>query len=76
MKTKSTEERGKLWREVKDNIGPKNSNSYDAKYMETRFCSDEDLSLRKKIDLYDGTIVIRSIFYNGDKYFPQVFLND
>ena len=38
----------KLWKtreKIKDNIGSKYNNSYDAKYMKIRFYSGDDLSL-------------------------------
>ena len=75
MKTKATVKCEKLWKKIKDNIGPKNSNSNYTKYMKSKFYSDEDFPLRKLLDMY-VTIAIRSIFYDGDKYFPQVFLID
>lgn len=46
----------KLWKtreKIKDNIGSKYNNSYDAKYMKIRFYSGDDLSLWQAQDLYD-----------------------
>ena len=77
MKTKTIWKKyEKLWRITKDNIGSKNNNSFDAKYIKIRFYSDDDLTLKKLLDLYVVIIVIRSVFYDGDKYFSQVSLND
>ena len=44
--------------------------------MKIRFCSDNDLPLRKTLDLFDVIIVIRSVFYDDGKCFPQFFLNN
>ena len=44
--------------------------------FKTRFNSDDDLLLRKALDLHDIVIVLRSVFYDVDKYYPYVFLND
>ena len=77
MKTKTIWKKyEKLRRITKDNIGSKNNNSFDAKYIKIRFYSDDDLTLKKLLDLYVVIIVIRSVFYDGDKYFSQVSLND
>ena len=58
---------GKIWRKNKDDVGSKNNNSCDAKYMKIRFYTDDDLSLGKALDLYDIIIVIRSVFYDDAK---------
>ena len=55
---------GKLWRKSKDDVGSKNNNSCDVK---NRFYPDDDLTLRKALDLYDVIIVIRSVFYDDAK---------
>ena len=55
---------GKLWRKSKDDVGSKNNNSCDVK---NGFYPDDDLSLRKALDLYNVIIVIRSVFYDDAK---------
>ena len=54
----------KLWKRIKDLIRPINNNSddYDKKYMKIRFSSDEDLPLKKILELHDIIIVVRSVF--------------
>ena len=61
---------------IKDNIKSNNSNSYDAKYMKVRLYSYDDLTLRKPLDLYDVIIVIRCVFFDNNKYYPQVVLSN
>ena len=47
---------------------------YD-KFMKTKFDSDEDLSLNKIIEIPIMTIVVRIVFHENNKYYPQVFFN-
>ena len=55
---------------------PKKSNDFDEKYMKIKWMVnqlDDDLPLNKIIEIYNMVIVIRAIFYENNKYFPQVF---
>ena len=36
---------------------------------------DNDLPLKKNLKLYNMVIVAKSLFYEGKKYYPQVFLD-
>ena len=45
-------------------------------YMKIRFNSDDDIPLNKVLNFRALTIVIRSIFENDDKYYPQIYLDD
>ena len=38
--------------------------------------SDDDLSLNKTVEILTITIVIRVIFLENNKYYPQVFLDE
>ena len=51
----------------------KNSNDYDEKYMKIKFHSDEKLPLNKTIVIPIVTIVIRAVFHENNKYYPQMF---
>ena len=51
------------------------SNNYDENYMKIEFNQDGDLRLNKMLKLYDMVIVVRSVFLEGNKYYPQVFLD-
>ena len=44
--------------------------------MKIKFNSDDDLSLNKPLKFHNMTIIIRSVFEDGGKLYPQVFLND
>ena len=41
-----------------------------------KFNSDDDLSLNKPLKFHAMTIIIRSVFEEGGKLYPQVFLDD
>ena len=44
--------------------------------MKSTFNSNENFPLNKMLNLYDLTIVARSVFEDDTKYYPQVFLDE
>ena len=42
--------------------------------MKIKFNSDNELPLNKTIEIPSMTIVVRTIFLENNKYYPQVFL--
>ena len=54
----------------------KNSDDYDEKYMKIKFNSDDGLPLNKTIEIPTITIVVRAVFHENNKYYPQVFLDE
>ena len=62
----------KLWNRIRDFIGPvtKNSGNYDQKYMKIKFDLDDDLPLKKMLELHNMIVVVRSVFREGNKYYP------
>ena len=52
------------------------SDNYDENYMKIEFNQDGDLRLNKMLKLYDMVIVVRSVFLEGNKYYPQAFLDE
>ena len=44
--------------------------------MKIRFDSDDDLPLNKLLKFHVMTIIIRSVFEEDGKLYPQLFLND
>ena len=54
----------------------KNSNDYDEKYMKVKFNLDDELPLNKIIENPSMIIVVRDVFYENNKYYPQVFLDE
>ena len=41
--------------------------------MKIKFDSDDDLPLNKTIEIPTVTTVVRSVFHENNKYYPQVF---
>ena len=62
----------KLWNRIRDFIRPvtKNSGNCDQKYMKIKFDLDDDLPLKKMLELHNMIVVVRSVFREGNKYYP------
>ena len=52
-----------------------NTDDYDEKCKKITFNPDDDFPLRKTIELESMIISIRSVFQEGNKYYPQGFLD-
>ena len=67
-----------LWIKIRDLIRSitKNSDDYDEKYMKIKFNTDVELPLNKTIEIPTMTIVVRAVFHENNKYYPQVFLDE
>ena len=57
-------------------INNKKSGEYEKNYIKIEFNSDDKLSLNKQLKFLSLTIVIRSVFEEDGKYYPQAFLDD
>ena len=44
--------------------------------MKIKFNSDDDLPARKTLELHNIIIAVRYLFHEGNKYYPQVFLDE
>ena len=55
-------------------INNNKSGEYEKDYMKIKFDSDDKLPLNKQIKFLSVTIVIRSVFEDDGKYYPQNFL--
>ena len=44
--------------------------------MKIQFNSDDELPLNKTIEIPIMTIVVRAVFLENNKYYPQVFLDE
>ena len=43
--------------------------------MKIKFNSDDELPLNKVIKVHSMIIVVRAVFHESNKYYPQVFLD-
>ena len=59
-----------------EKINNNKSGEYAKDYIETKFNSDNKLPLNKQLKFLSVTIVIRSVFEDDGKYYPQTFLDD
>ena len=48
----------------------KNLDDYDEKYMKIKFSSDDQLPIKKAIEIPSMAIVVRAILYEDNKYYP------
>ena len=48
-------------------------NDYRKDYMKIKFDSDDDLPLNKPLKFHAMTIIIRSVFEEDGKFYPQFF---
>ena len=65
--------------EIRTCIEKRNNNKsgeFEKDCMKIKFNSDDKLPLNKQIKFPSVTIVIRYVFEDDGKYYPQVFLND
>ena len=69
-----------LWIKIRDLIRSITKESddydYDEKYIKIKFDSDDELPLNKRIEIPIITIVVKVIFLENNKYYPQVFLDE
>ena len=67
-----------LWDEIKNlikTIDDKPS-EYGKDFLKIRFNSDDNLPLNKLLQFHMLTIIVRSVFEEDGKYYPQVFLDE
>ena len=78
MKAKKNKKYEELWSKIRDLIRSitKNSDDYDEKYMKIKFNSDDELPPNKMIEILTITIVVRAVFHENNKYYPQVSLDE
>ena len=68
-----------IWDGVKSKIKAVNDgeeNNYGKDYIKIKFNSDDDLPLKRPLKFHAMAIIIRSVFEEGHKFYPQVFLDD
>ena len=59
-----------------EKINNNKSGEYEKDYMKIKFNFDYKLPLNKQLKFPSVTIVIRSVFKQDSKYYPQAFLDD
>ena len=49
---------------------------YDKDYMKIKFESNDNLPTDNIVNMHQVTIIIRSVFAQNGKFYPQLFLDD
>ena len=62
-----------LWDGIKNLI---KSGEYGKDFMKIKFNSDDNLPLNKRLKIHNMAIVIRSVFEEDGKYYPQALLDE
>ena len=67
-----------VWNGIKNNFEEVSSVEYDYEkdYMKIKFNSDDSLPLNKPLKFHNMTIIIRPVFEEDGKLYPQIFLDD
>ena len=68
-----------VWEGIKKEIETINGGEkieYEKDFQKIRFESNDDLPLNKPIKLRLLTIIIKSVFSKGSKFYPELFLDD
>ena len=67
-----------IWSKIRDliRLKTKNSDDYNKKHMKIKSNSDDELSLNKIVEIPTMTVVVRAIFLENNKYYPQFFLDE
>ena len=68
-----------VWDGIKNKIKAINGgkeNDYGKDYMKIKFNSDDDLPLNKLLKFCLMTIIVRCVYSEDDKLYPQLFLDD
>ena len=64
---------GELWIKIRDLIRSitKNPDDYEKIYMKIKFNSDNELLLNKTIEIPKMIMVVRAVFHENNKYYPD-----
>ena len=69
----------KLWNGIKNEIETVNGGikcECDKGFMKIKFDTDDNLPLNKQLKLHMLTIIVRFVFEEDSKFYPQLYLDD
>ena len=74
MNVKTLKRYGELLNKIRDLIRSKTHDldNYDENYMKIKFNLNDDLPLKKKLQLRDIVIIARFVSYEDNKYYAQI----
>ena len=78
IKTEVLKNYTKLQDGIKNSIEKVNNKlgEYGKDFVKIKFNSDDNLLLNKTLTLHNMTVIIRYVFEEDGKYYPQVFLDE
>ena len=67
-----------IWESIRANIEENTDGivQYNKDYMKIKFESNDNLPVNNIVNMYQVTIIIRSVFAQNCKFYPQLFLDD
>ena len=67
-----------IWKSIRAKIEENTGGivQYDKDYMKIKFESNDNLPTDNIINMHQVTIIVRSVFVQNDKFYPQLFLDD
>ena len=67
-----------IWKSVRATIEENTGGivQYDKDYMKIKFESNDNLPTDNIVNMHQVTIIIRSVFAQNRKFYPQLFLDD
>ena len=67
-----------IWKSIRAKIEENTGGivQYDKDYMKIKFESNDNLPTDNIVNMHQVTIIIRSVFAQNDKFYPQLFLDD
>ena len=66
-----------LWEEIKKVINEVDDfSNYDKNYDLISFDTDDILSLNSIISIYSMPIIVKSVFKDNNKFYPQIYLTN
>ena len=67
-----------IWKSIRAKIEENTGGivQYDKNYMRTKFDSNDNLPTDNIVNMHLITIIIRSVFAQNGKFYPQLFLHD
>ena len=67
-----------IWKSIRAKIEENTGGivQYDKDYMKIKFESNDNLPIDNIVNMHQITIIIRSIFAQNGKFYPQLFLDD
>ena len=67
-----------IWKSIRAKIEENTGGivQYDKDYMKIKFESNDNLPIDNIVNMHQVTIIIRSVFAQNGKFYPQLFLDD